>query len=248
MSKLTRTKLIVISIIFVLTIVSGVIVAEVKSNDIAEATPDQATVDQLETIGATPSQIETEPPTEAETEKPTKKPTEPPTEKKSENVVYTQIDHGSVGKDVVSPTEKPEDNENNKQEQTQQKEPPKTENKDETPKQETTATNKSDVELLARLIYLEGGNCSEYCQWLIGSTAMNLADINGGLSAVAYNYNIFNVAYKIDSCTPSALSRKVAERVLSGDRDYNVKAFRMWYYHSFGTPYTTVDNVYFSTY
>lgn len=110
------------------------------------------------------------------------------------------------------------------------------------------SSSNGDVVLLAKVIYLEGGNCSEYCQWLIGSTAMNLADINGGLSAVAYNYNLFNVVYLIDGCTPSQMSLNVAERVLSGDRDYNVKAFRTDYYHSFGTPYTNIDNVYFSSY
>lgn len=105
-----------------------------------------------------------------------------------------------------------------------------------------------DTDLLAKVIYLEAGDCSEYCQWLVGSTAMNLADEYGSLSAVAYNYNIFNVSYQLDSCEPSSLSYSVAERILSGDRDYNVKAFRDGCYHSFGTPYESVDGVYFSTY
>lgn len=105
-----------------------------------------------------------------------------------------------------------------------------------------------DADLLAKVIYLEAGECSEYCQWLVGSTAMNLADEYGSLSAVAYNYNIFNVAYDIDSCQPSELSYSVAERILSGDRDYNVRAFRDGSYHTFGTPYDCVDGVYFSTY
>lgn len=108
--------------------------------------------------------------------------------------------------------------------------------------------NTSEVDLLARVIYCEAGNCSEYCQWLVGSTAMNLADSNGGLKAVAFDYNTFNVAGILYTRDPSELSYSVAQRILSGNRDYNVTAFRMSYYHSFGAPYAVVDNVYFSSY
>ena len=104
------------------------------------------------------------------------------------------------------------------------------------------------IDLLARTIYQEAGNCSEYCQWLVGSTVMNLADIHGGIENVVFDYNKFNVAYKLYDATPSDLSYSVANRVLIGDRDYSVKAFRTDYYHSFGTPYVDVDNMYFSTY
>lgn len=112
----------------------------------------------------------------------------------------------------------------------------------------TYNTQSDEVDLLARVIYCEAGNCSEYCQWLVGSTAMNLADSNDGLRAVAFDYNTFNVAGILYTRDPSELSYSVAQRILSGDRDYHVKAFRMSYYHSFGTPYAVVDNVYFSSY
>ena len=123
-----------------------------------------------------------------------------------------------------------------------------TETKTITKSNNTYNTSSDEVDLLARVIYCEAGNCSEYCQWLVGSTAMNLADSNGGLRAVAFDYNTFNVAGILYTRDPSELSYSVAQRVLSGDRDYNVKAFRMSYYHSFGTPYAVVDNVYFSSY
>lgn len=113
---------------------------------------------------------------------------------------------------------------------------------------ETTYNYSEDAELLAKVIYLESGSCSEYCQWLVGSTVMNQADMNGGLYEVAHNYNIFEVAPYVDECTPSELSLSVAYRILSGDRDYVVNAFRESYYHEWATPYTDVDNVYFSTY
>lgn len=105
-----------------------------------------------------------------------------------------------------------------------------------------------DIELLAKLIYLEAGTCSEDCQWLVGSTAVNLAEDRGGLEAVAYDYNTFNVAYQIDSCSPSETSYAVASRILSGDIDYQVYAFRTDMYHEWATPYISIDNVYFSIY
>lgn len=108
----------------------------------------------------------------------------------------------------------------------------------------------SDLEWLARTICMEAGNCSEYCQWLVGSTALNLADrFNGGdLEATVTNPNMFAIAGYFYLRDPSAQNWAVAERLLSGDRDYVVMAFRTDYYHDFGTPYTVVDNVYFSTY
>lgn len=107
-----------------------------------------------------------------------------------------------------------------------------------------------DTDLLARLIYLEAGSCSENCQWLVGSAAMNLADAYGGLSNVAYNPDKFSVADSIDYCDPSPESYEVAARVLSGDRDYAVNAFRTDYFHEWADPYIAMeeDNVYFSTY
>jgi hypothetical protein len=118
------------------------------------------------------------------------------------------------------------------------------------PEEHNESSNHSDYELdlLARTIYQEAGICSEYCQWLVGSTVLNLADERGGIEAVVFDYNTFNVSYKLYNATPSNLSYSVASRLLSGDRDYRVKAFRTDYYHSFGTPYTSTDNVYFSTY
>ena len=179
-----------------------------------------------------PTEAPTVPPTEEPTEQPTETPTEEPTEQPTETP--TEEIKDILTEENKKPTEKP----------TQQATKPNN---------STNSGNTINVDydtqlLLAKVIYEEAGNCSEYCQWLVGSTAMNLADIHGSLSAVAYNVNIFNVAYELDSSVPSQLSLDVAKRILSGDRDYNVKAFRMWYYHNFGTPYTNVDGVYFSTY
>lgn len=112
----------------------------------------------------------------------------------------------------------------------------------------TDNNSDTNIDLLARIIYFESGSCSEYCQWLVGSTAMNLANEYGSLETVAFNYDIFNVANILYSDTTSSLSYSVATRIINGDRDVNVRAFRTDYYHSFGSPYTNVDNVYFSSY
>lgn len=105
-----------------------------------------------------------------------------------------------------------------------------------------------EYDLLARTIYQESGICGEYCQWLVGSTVLNLADRRGGIENVVFDYNTFNVAHILFDATPSDLSYAVARRLISGDRDYKVMAFRDSYYHNFGTPYTSVDNMYFSVY
>lgn len=203
-----------------ITVTTYVFVFYGKTDNSNTSTPDSAvaTMDS-----ATPDVVE--PTICKETEEPTEAETEAPTKTPSKKPTQTEFKPNNT---VVETPKKPE---------SQQK-----------PNNSGGESYGYEQDLLAKLIYLEAGNCSEYCQWLVGSTAMNLADERGGLAAVAYNYNIFNVAYQIDSCTPSALSRSVAGRILSGDRDYNVKAFRTSYYHGFGKPYTNVDNVYFSTY
>ena len=197
-----------------------------KATDDSAATVDEISTTVVETIITTTTKPTEQPTTVAKKEKPTEPAPEEP-----------------VG------------TENN--EQDVQEQPEKEDTHDE--KKDTADTeqahnvsdsnySQSDVDLVARTVYLESGSCGEYCQWLTASTILNLAESRGGIADVVYDYNTFNVAGMIDSCSPSDLSYSVAERVLSGDRDYNVMAFRAGYYHSFGTPYTNADNVYFSTY
>lgn len=107
----------------------------------------------------------------------------------------------------------------------------------------------SDRSIIARIIMAESGNCSIDCLWLTGSALLNLADYyyEGDLEAVAYDPQVFNVADILDSVVPNQDCWDTADRLLSGDRDYKVMFFRTDYYHSFGTPYINIDNVYFST-
>ena len=197
------------------------------ANNVNPSTSDEAAVVESSTAISTVAQTTNAPTTNVETT--VKVTTQPATEGKQENTASvtekTHIEEVNV--------EKSEDN----QEQSALE-------------IDNVSNNASDYELdlLARTIYQEAGICGEYCQWLVGSTVLNLADSYGGIEAVVFDYNTFNVAYSLYNATPSDLSYSVANRLLSGDRDYSVKAFRTDYYHSFGTPYTSVDNVYFSTY
>ena len=188
-----------------------------------KATPDEATADEATPLEAQPSTaIPTEKATESSTESQTEAYIEPPTEAE-EYIEY------------IAPTEaEPEYDDDDYYESDDAE----------------ISYSSSDREWIARVICMEAGNCSEECQWLVGSTALNLADryYGGNIEATVTNPNIFAVAGYFYLREPNAQNWAVADRVLSGDRDYQVMAFRTDYYHSFGTPYTVVDNVYFSTY
>lgn len=192
------------------------------------STIDEATPDSV----ATPSEATktTQSPTIAATEQPTNKPTEattysPPVEEPQsideEEYIY-------------------EDGKNDIVEETYIEDEP----------EESYSFSDSDRNIIARLVMAESGNCSLECLWLTGSTLLNLADRyhNGDIEATAKDSDIFDVADYLDYVEPNQDCWDTADRLLSGDRDYNVMAFRTDYYHSFGTPYRKVDNVYFSTY
>lgn len=174
------------------------------------------------------------------TTKPTEQPTTVVTEK--EKPAPKNEEPAEVNENKEEAQDQPEDNYNNDQSTAEYIESGQA--------REYNSANYSgsDIDLIARTVYLESGGCGEYCQWLTASTILNLAESRGGIANVVYDYNTFNVAGMIDYCEPSDLAYSVAERVASGDRDYNVMAFRADYYHDFGNPYASADNVYFSTY
>lgn len=192
------------------------------------STIDEATPDSV----ATPSEATkpTQSPTIAATEQPTNKPTEtttysPPVEE-PQSIDEEEYIYEDGNNDIVEETyieDEPE---------------------------ESYSFSDSDRNIIARLVMAESGNCSEECIWLTGSTLLNLADRyhGGDIEATARDSSIFDVAGYLDSVVPNQKCWDVADRLLSGDRDYNVMAFRTNYYHLFGTPYTNIDNVYFSTY
>ena len=107
----------------------------------------------------------------------------------------------------------------------------------------------SEQEIIARVIMAESGTCSTNCLWLTGSALLNLADYynNGDIAATANDPQIFETAGSYYNQEPTQECWNVVERLNNGDRDLDVMFFRTDYYHSFGTPYTNIDNVYFST-
>ena len=199
------------------------------------STPDSvATVDE-----ATPDSVST--PSEAikPTNSPTIAPTEQPTNKPIEDSTYSP------------PVEEPQNSNTEEYNQDDGKEYDVAEETEESEQiYENPSFSDSDRKIVAQLIMAESGNCSIECLWLTGSVLLNLADRyhNGDIEATAKDSSIFDVVNILDSVIPSQDCWDTADRLLSGDRDYNVMAFRTDYYHSFGTPYTNVDNVYFSTY
>lgn len=219
-----KLKRIICAILAVVLVMAGVFGIKVFSEpNPSEATPDEIAVATRDEVApATKDEVlPTEPPTESATEK--VKETEPPTEIE----------------EFVEPEPETEPIVYYEQEITPELEP-----------ENQIVASTSDEDLLARLIYCEAGSCSEYCQWLVGSTIINLLGDTKKLEDIAYDSSVFDwyTINKLNSCTPSELSISVARRVLSGDRDPVPLAFRLGYYHEFGMPYTNVDNVYFSTF
>ena len=220
-----KLKMIISAILAVMLVMASVFgIYAFVSPTLNEATPD-------EIVAATMDEIS--PATNDEVEH-VEVPTESPTEKKKETTPPTEVIEVAEPEPETEPVVYYESE-------------PYTELAE--PESQEVVPN-SDEDLLARLIYLESGSCSEYCQWLVGSTIINLLGDSKRLADIAYNYNVFDayVVDRLNSCTPSSLSISVARRVLSGDRDPVPLAFRTDYYHDFGMPYTNVDNVYFSTF
>lgn len=208
---------------------------DIASTPDSIATVDEATPDSV----ATPLEISkpTIPSTIAPTEQPTDKPTEASTY--SPPVEETQIFYSDENIENY-------DYENNDNDDIEIKDNDSYENND----IGSSSFSASDRSIIARLIMAESGGCSLECLWLTGSTLLNLADRyhNGDIEATAKDSDIFDVADYLDYVEPNQECWDTADRLLSGDRDYNVMAFRTDYYHSFGTPYRKVDNVYFSIY
>lgn len=113
------------------------------------------------------------------------------------------------------------------------------------------ALTDEEKEMFATIIYLEGGSESYECQLAIGSVILNRL-MNGHwgntLADVLYAKNQFTPAYKISSTTPTDKQRQVVEDLLTKGTtlpEY-VMYFRAWYYFSWATPYTNIDDTYFS--
>ena len=113
---------------------------------------------------------------------------------------------------------------------------------------ELTANEK---DLLMRSLYREAGSTGFWCQVYVCSATLNLWKSQYShlsLEEMLTNYNIYETAYTLSSVTSKEKSyvKDATEYVLNGGKVPNVKYFRTDYYHSFGTPVTSIENVYFS--
>lgn len=107
----------------------------------------------------------------------------------------------------------------------------------------------SDIDLLARITYLEAGGTSYECQCAVASVVVNRANRGGkSLYDVIYAPGQFTPAYLVSSTTPTQSCINAATQVLSSGVTIpsNVIYFRAGYYFDWAEPYTNMDNVYFS--
>lgn len=109
----------------------------------------------------------------------------------------------------------------------------------------------SELKLFAKLLYLEAGNTSYKCQLGVASVVMNLMITEGiSLKSCIYTPGRFSVASQVARSTYSDSCMKAAKEICQYGPIFprNVKCFRNNHYFDWATPYTHIDNVYFSSY
>jgi N-acetylmuramoyl-L-alanine amidase len=114
-----------------------------------------------------------------------------------------------------------------------------------------TNLTEDEIVLIARVTYAEAGICSDYCQRLIIDAILNQVDNSNfpnTVNGVIYKKGNFDViangsAYKYPL---SENTLRLVREEAQSRTNYEVLYFRNNHYHSFGTPVTHVDNVYFS--
>lgn len=105
--------------------------------------------------------------------------------------------------------------------------------------------------LVSSLVYLEAGGqgCSYELKKAIATVFFNQM-LRYGLTVnqTIYRSGAFSVASRVRSTVPSSSCRMAVRDVLEngGTLPKNVIAFQLGNYHSFGVPYTKIQNVYFN--
>lgn len=114
--------------------------------------------------------------------------------------------------------------------------------------------SESEINLLATLIYLEGGCESYECMKGIASVVVNRMITTGdSLHQVIHAPGQFSVAHLLDSYSPTEETLRAARDIVENgpSMPIHVLYFRASYYHQFGNgrviPYTCIDNTYFSS-
>ena len=102
--------------------------------------------------------------------------------------------------------------------------------------------------ILAKLLYAEAGSMSWEGQVYVCSATLNLGDLlDRSIWSMAHDVNVMAVAPYVDYKYPMDMQYDVIEYVVcGGGRVEEICYFRTSYYHSFGTPVCSIENVYFS--
>lgn len=114
--------------------------------------------------------------------------------------------------------------------------------------------SEAEINLLATLVYLEGGCESYECMKGIASVVVNRMLTTGdSLHQVIYAPGQFSVAPLLNSYCPTEETLRAARDIVENgpSMPIHVLYFRASYYHQFGhgrvIPYTCIDNTYFSS-
>lgn len=108
-----------------------------------------------------------------------------------------------------------------------------------------TEYTEEEKQLLAQCLYCEAGSTSWEAQVATFSAILNHIDDYDGLW-VLDSVNHFAVASYYRYCSPLQVQYDVVDYVLSGHRIADIKYFRTSYYHNFGSPMFSIENIYFS--
>lgn len=111
--------------------------------------------------------------------------------------------------------------------------------------------SQDEVNMLYSLVYLEAGSTSQKCQMAVTSVVLNLMRQEGkSLYNTIYTKGRFSVASRIKSTRALDSTKKAVDYVLQNGITIPkyVNCFRNNHYFSWATPYTCIDNVYFSSY
>lgn len=114
--------------------------------------------------------------------------------------------------------------------------------------------SEAEINLLATLVYLEGGCESYECMKGIASVVVNRMLTTGdSLHQVIHAPGQFSVAHLLDSYCPTEETLRAARDIVENgpSMPIHVLYFRASHYHQFGNgrviPYTCIDNTYFSS-
>ena len=108
----------------------------------------------------------------------------------------------------------------------------------------------SEFDLMCVVVEAEAGGCSEDCRQLVADVIVNRVSEYGSIEAVLMAQSQFSCVWDggIERhSVPSKSTVRICKQELKEIGYPSVWYFRDSYYHSYGTPWRSLDNMYFST-